>query len=454
MDKINTKNDLIVLPIGKILIIRKNGRKEFFKVNEDNTVIDLNEEERKYIDNIFNQPRGPMVYSESVIDITRENQGFEGEFDIWLPIVEAIDEHIPEGAKEKFHRNLRTLKNEVRPLGNAGNRGGYNIPENRLVMGQEYFNYLIDRAQKGEISDIKLETNSALIHELLHGASSENDNGIYRCGLGVSSEDGKITSFNTGLNEGVTEMLTEDITRGMYGKVAEEQQRSGYLKEKLIAKQLRHFCPDEIKEEYFNGRGTKKLKESMKEYYKDFDNPEEEVDLLFDRIEDGFNLKDYENGENFQSTIPLQTQNRLLTALESKMEQDVQNGTLKSVEDVEEYLSIYGKNLLTPENLHLQEGEQSKFPGLEMVTDRFEGIKEKYKQRVIDDKQQKATTEVPIVEHTENQAQQQNTVVENNITPQQIEQATENVVISSVSNEMAIADKVIEAPAIETPTIE
>ena len=32
-----------------------------------------------------------------------------------------------------------------------------------------------------------------------------------------------------------------------------------------------------------------------------------------------------------------------------------------------------------------------------MVTDRFEEIKEKYKQRVIDDKQQNATTETPIV---------------------------------------------------------
>lgn len=453
MDSINTKNDLITLPIGKILIVRKNGKKEFYIVDKDNTVRELNEEERKYIDNIFDPPRGPMVYSKSAIDIARENQGFKGEFDLWLPVVEAIDKYIPDSSKEKFHRNLRTLKNEVRPLGNAGKRGGYNIPENRLVMGQEYFNYLIDRAQKGEISDIKLETNSALIHELLHGASSENDNGIYRCGLGVSSEDGKITSYNTGLNEGVTEMLTEDVTRGMYGKVAEEQQRSGYLKEKLIAKQLRYFCPDEIKEEYFNGSGTQKLKETMKKYYKDFDNPEEEVDLLFDRIEDGFNLKDYENGENFQSTIPLQTQNRLLTALESKMEQDVQNGTLKSPEDVEEYLSIYGKNLLTPENLHLQEDEQSKFPGLEMVTDRFEGIKEKYKQRVIEDKQQNATTEIPIVDYTENNSQQSN-VVENNIAPRQIEQATENVTISSINSEIAIAENVIEAPVVEEPAIE
>lgn len=49
MERLNIRNDLIVLPIGKILIVRKNERKEFFKLKEDNTVVDLNEKEKNIL---------------------------------------------------------------------------------------------------------------------------------------------------------------------------------------------------------------------------------------------------------------------------------------------------------------------------------------------------------------------------------------------------------------------
>lgn len=438
MERLNIRNDLIVLPIGKILIIRKNERKEFFKLKEDNTVVDLNEEEKKYIDNIFNSTIKPVVYSESILDIIKENKNENLEKEFWLSIIQAIDEHIPEGAKGIFHRNLRTLKIETGRSSNVYIEGEYNIPENRIIIETEYKDYLIENPK---ISDIVLEISDLCIHEFLHAASSEDDNGIYRCGLRVSSQNGKITSVNEGLNEGVTEMLTEDITQGMYGKVAERQQTSAYLKERLIAKQLRHFCPDEIKEGYFKAKGIQKLKKSMKKYYQYFCDEQEEdvdfeVDSLFDRIEDLYKLREYENEENFQSMIPLQIQNLLLTALEGEILRKIQIGILKTEEEVEKYLDLYGENLLTPKKLHLQPGEEKKFLGLEMVSIRFEGIKEKYKQMIADRKQQNTL--------------QHNKVV---ITPQQIEQVTENATISSISNETIIAENVIETPDVNTPEV-
>lgn len=264
----------------------------------------------------------------------------------------------------------------------------------------------------------------------------------------------------------------------LYGKETDVLEDSAYIKETLIAKQLQMLCPDEFIQQYFVGEGTNKIKARLEQYYTDDSAWKEEIDNLFDRIEDGFLLRKNEREENFKSGIHSSIQHTLLSALDSKLEQDMENGKFNSEEEIEEYMQTYSKNILTAENLNLDEICQKKFPGLQIASKRFEDIKNRNKQRFILREQQEqenkkyleeiesqnegkvqdipmdeATTEIKELNNTENQ-RQENTVIKNNITPQQIEQATENVTISSINNEATISENVMEVPVIGTPVIE
>lgn len=184
----NTKNDLIVLPIGKILIIRKKGIKQFLKVNEDNTVIELNEEEREYINNIFHAPKSKIIYFETALDVARKNENLKGHYNVILPIVEEIDEIIPEDSKEIFYKNLKTLKYDI-TLGenresSSGNiiGGSYEFETNKITMPQEYIEYLQASEKQKLLDNAEEKYIRAVVHEMLHMASSEYDskNGIIR----------------------------------------------------------------------------------------------------------------------------------------------------------------------------------------------------------------------------------------------------------------------------------
>ena len=273
-------------------------------------------------------------------------------------------------------------------------------------------------------------------------------------------EDGTPISSNRGLTEGITENLTGTVMEKLYGKRFDVLEDSGYRKEALIAKQLQMLCPDEFMEQYFVGEGSDKIKAKLEQYYIGDSTWGEEIESLFDRIEDGFLLRQSEREEDFKSGIPSSVQHTLLSALDRKLEQDIESGKINNREDVEEYMEIYGKNILTAENLNLNENRQKKFPGLQNVSDRFESIKDKYKQRIILKERQQVGIEGYIEEINEenlerdgkvNSQKEQVILTGKNITTSEIEQATEDVSISNINNETKIADKIIESPTIETP---
>lgn len=185
----NNNNDLITLPIGKILIIRKNGTKEFFKVKEDNTITELNEFERKYIDNIFNQPRDLFInYEMSAIEIARNNESLKGDYQFMLPIIEAMDKVIPEKSKELFYKNLSTLQIEITNREEKGSvpgnisAGRYSPIENKIEIHQEYLQYLQGLQEQNLIKSANEKVLGTITHEMFHMASSEYDkeSGIVR----------------------------------------------------------------------------------------------------------------------------------------------------------------------------------------------------------------------------------------------------------------------------------
>ncbi len=473
MDKMNSKNDLITLPIGKILIVRKNGKKEFLKVNEDNTVRELNKEETEYINNIFYAPKESIIYSQTAMEIASTNENFNGDNAAFLPTMKLIEEFIPEEAREKLYKNLKTLKIEWAepgklPLGDTFTKGYYDCKENKIKMSPEYLAYLKGLEEKGELEDYKSTFSRDVIHEMLHMASSSHnlEDETMNIGFDKFYDDGKPISSNRGITEGLTEVYADKLVKQLTGKPAQEAVKTGYSKEKLIAKQLQMLCPDELRSDYFKGNGCEALKNKMQEYYNGDEFDADEAEQLFEKIEDGYNLSKCENEEGFKSTIPLRVQNSLLNALENKMEKDIQNGTIKSREEVDEYLEIYGKNILTPENLGLGDNDKDKFPGLEdMIPSRFEGIKDKYKERVsernittpqIENNIQSEVKTPPILDKIETSAPEVSTNTQSNITLNQIEKATQNVPMSNVSQENAVTAPVLEppAPAVDVPAIE
>ena len=229
---------------------------------------------------------------------------------------------------------------------------------------------------------------------------------------------------------------------------------------------------EKLREQYFKGNGIQEIKDSLKDYYKFDEEWENQVEILFERIEEGYLLRKVEDEECFKSTIPASVQFYLLSALESKIGKDIENGILKSVDDVEEYMGIYAKNLLTPENLELDENEQKKFPRLQEVYERFEIIKNTNKEKIIlrekwEEEKKKYLEEIERekeenaqetlkdekLNNTENKLQG-NEIAENNITLEQIEKATEDISISSINNEEISVEKVIGVPNMDASEIE
>lgn len=228
----------------------------------------------------------------------------------------------------------------------------------------------------------------------------------------------------------------------LYGKETDVLEDSGYIKEALIAKQLQMLCPDEFIQQYFVGEGTNKIKARLEQYYTDDSAWKEEIDHLFDRIEDGFLLRKNEREENFKSGIHSSIQHTLLSALDSKLEQDMENGKFNSEEEIEEYMQTYSKNILTAENLNLDEICQKKFPGLQNISKRFENMKVKYKQRQRL-KEKKGNEEVK-KETTKTCLKESNEIIE------QIEDISESFKISDISHfDIEIKKDVNEICAIE-----
>jgi len=472
MEDISDNNDLITLPIGKILIIRKKGKREFLKVNEDNTVRDLNNEEKKYIDDIFNAPTEININYEAV-DIAKNNHNLRGQYHIILPIIQEIESIIPKEASNNFYKNLSTLKIEIKKgeetqstVGSSIRTCSYNPLENKIKISQEYIEYISELVEENIIQSAEPHIIQAWAHELLHMASTvyDKESGIIRSGFDEYKDDGTAISANRGLTEGATEDLSRIICERIFGTEVREEIFSinGYKKEMLIAQQLKMLCQNEFIEQYFGANGIQKIKTRIISYYTDNigyeseDITEETVDKMFKRIEDGFLLRPYERKEGFSSEIPARVQWALLCVLDNKVEYDIQNGVLESAEEVEEYFRIYKEKMITPDNLPLE--ESNKFPGLERGYEQLENIKNKYQQRFILTERQKQETkkyleeiesektnqvqaaskhkegrEVPSIEQTENQSQEQNAVV---ITSQQIDEATQGVRMSEIDEEI------------------
>ena len=180
MEYVNATNDVITLPIGKILIIRKKHEKQFLKINQDNTVSELNEEESKYIHDIFNPRKEAVIQSEIIDKGFQKNEHLKQQEAFFKPIIEAIEDVIPQNARENFYRNIETL--ETKLVSNDSTMqeghllgGTYDIRKNEVQEPATFVNYLQELQGNGAIDNAQIEYLKQVIHELIHMSSSEYD---------------------------------------------------------------------------------------------------------------------------------------------------------------------------------------------------------------------------------------------------------------------------------------
>ena len=356
-------SDIITLSIGRIVIIRHGNQKQFFKLNDDNTMNPLSKEEMEVIHQIFYPPKSPIKCVEVAWEIAKNNPTFSINQEGWRTVISNIESVIPEDARNNFYRNLQSVQIEVtneeetRKDTGTMRAGYYNPVENKLCFSEEALQ-LLKSMPLHDGSDGSVRALSIVVHELLHMASShyDKDTGIVRSGMDILNTDGTSISANSALTEGITENLAALVVEKIIGKPMQQDvfEISGYQKQMLVAGQMQLLCNDDVLSDYFKAEGTTKTREKIKEYIANNELSEEiveeETNYLFSRIEDSYLLQQFEHEDNFSSSMPHLIQNTMLTALSGKLDEYIQKGIISTPEHLNDFCDIFQKKMLISEN--------------------------------------------------------------------------------------------------------
>lgn len=340
-------DDLVVLDIGKIVVKRNFDKKYYYKEIE-NGFIELTEQEREVIDNIFYDNYGYIFYSEKLNVIVYNNNKLENKSYL-MNFFEYIERMIPEDCRDNFYHNLETLETklnfdtnfldlEVNNEENINTSGNYNTKDNKLSISELSLKKTFEIAKKNSNPEnfFWTEINLTVLHELFHMASSKynKETEVSLCGFNTYPTDIE-EECNRGLTEGLTEVLS-------FGGIPDAiEVASGYYIECLFVNQLALIIEfDVILESYFANKGIGKMKKALNTII----NNEELATVLFRKIEDNFYL-----GENdCKQTITASIQSILINYFKAKLLNDINNGVEPKV--IKAALDRY-KNMLVTNSL-------------------------------------------------------------------------------------------------------
>lgn len=100
--------DFVILDIGKIVIIREKCEKKYYK-EINNKLYELTENDRIYVNNIFNNNKEYNYNSERLTELVFKNDNINNKNYI-LTFLEYLERIIPENNKDNFYRNVESLK--------------------------------------------------------------------------------------------------------------------------------------------------------------------------------------------------------------------------------------------------------------------------------------------------------------------------------------------------------
>jgi|GEM_PF-6784955 len=260
-----------------------------------------------------------------------------------MPLLKNIEQLIPIDCRGNFYRNLKTIKIDNSQVLNEA--GDYNLQDNVIKISSDFENQLKKafKTDTLEPSMVEYHLNATIFHELLHMASStydEETESVYN-GLDVNVPGTRIVDGNRGLNEGVTEALTQ-----LY--YPEIIKRTGYLEEIALSSHLMSIVgSDKVLKQYFSANGIKPIKEELIELGIE----QNEVNALFNQIEVNYVSKGIrEEGLHLSSLANIEK--IMLKSSIARLTQEINAGRIISEEELNNYFNtMIEPNLITNDNL-------------------------------------------------------------------------------------------------------
>lgn len=355
----------IILDIGKVVVeIEKDGKRFYKEV--DDKLYELNEEELKKVEGIFENKNGYIWNSEELKILLNRNQELTQKEKIY-PLLEILEEKIiPENCKSNFYRNIQTLRIEVpckKKTSVSDSYGAeYNSTENKIKIFEDMLEHFYKEASKRSNPEECFEDmfNNTLLHELVHMASSYYDEktGILLIGFDkfpANSEEDK----NHGLTEGWTQAIAN---------VGVDSINGSYYIESLLSLQLSDIVGvDIMMESFFKNKGVKLIKQKLNEIMEQ----KELSEALLNFIE----CNHYVERQNIAQTFLGNAQNIMVLYLETKLINDYLNKKI-TLDEINEQILWFESHLVTPEKLILAQKKPQKYINLQKSVDEFYKFKE------------------------------------------------------------------------------
>ena len=338
---------------------------------KDNKRVNLTEEENKDIDELFNNKYSYIYESVLLNNIINENDKIE-EKDLVIKILEWLESIIPDSAKEKFYKNLSSVKLSMSinklyddvDLKDNYPRGRYYTKENKIEIPDKTLSFLLTKSKyKNDNNELFWnDLSHILLHEFIHMASTKYDSSkeVVESGFDL------IPTTRINMNRGLTEAYTEFLAS--IGSPQHSEGTNGYFIEVCLLGQLIQITGNDIfLNSYFNNEGTKpienKLNKLIDNSYLSF--------ALFRNFEMNFVLGDKEE----KGGLVYEIQMTILDYLDKKLELLVGEGKFEMVKKIllkHESLIIDSKKLK-----EFYESDKD-YSLVDRSVERFEKLKEKY----------------------------------------------------------------------------
>lgn len=360
-------NNYIILDIGKIVICWDNREKSYYK-EVNNKLISINNEEKNYLNNIFQKPYSYELNSEYLTKLIDNNSNIK-EKERMTILLTWLENIVPDNAKNNFYNNIQTLKVDyvTDNLTNNYSVASYNSSTNEIHI----YPTKIQEAKKIAMKTsnpadyLSKQINQTILHELCHTASSryDQDTKISKSGFNTYPTNQE-SERNLGLTEGMTEVIS------MYGIPNTMELASNYYIEASIINQLISIIGNkELINSYFMNNGTSKLEEELNQYTKDSNVSWN----LFRNIEANFCIQN----DNIKQTFLGNIQNTLVDYLASKLKNAV-----ISNEEKQQSISLFKAFIITPIKLTIMKKNPDNYIGLQDSINKFNNTINQYNSEI------------------------------------------------------------------------
>ena len=321
---------------------------EVFKFENDQKV-PVSESEKEMVKDLLKK-HNTYIYSSRGELVASNNESISSD-QYAINTIELAESKIPEELREKFYKNLETLKIvEVDAL-DKGRVSEYNSVTNTIAH--------LNGADTRKVT-------RAIVHDLFHMGSSDCDLNNGKILVGYDSIENDTSKYNRGLTEGFTEVLALNAV-----PIGEDEiYTNGYPIETSLAYQLCQIIDANVMlDAYFNNKGTKPLEKELNELI----NTPAKAERVFRNMEFNYRL----TPESSQTNSLGNVQSDLIDYFDQKLELALSNSG-HEITDITGMINRYGQSLITEEMLINMGEDLNKYDGIRESIIKFQQVRDKY----------------------------------------------------------------------------